>query len=181
MSIYPPQHLFVSNSSNSISVMWQEHYSHIFNMVNGSNCKELHADLCRHNSVLGPNMIVTFSKIEEIISDLSYNKSLGLDGITSEHDKFASQQLPVLLCILISAIQACYQMHINANAISRITFKCTCFGYALYMHHNYISKVTCCNIIFPGYHDHQINHVFFLSFVVHIFFYPSFYLTFSAM
>ena len=63
-------------------------------MVNGSNCKELHADLCRHNSVLDPNMIVTSSETEEITNDLTYNKSPGLDGITSEHMKFASQQLP---------------------------------------------------------------------------------------
>ena len=90
--------------NDNISVVWQEHYSHIFNMVNGNNCKELHADLCRHHSVLDPNMIVTSSEIEEIINGLSYNKFLGLDGITSEHMKCASQQLPVLLSILISAI-----------------------------------------------------------------------------
>ena len=70
-------------------------------MVNGSNCKELHADLCRHHSVLDPNMIVTSSEIEEIINDLSYNKSPGMDG---EHMKCTSQQLPVLLSILMSAI-----------------------------------------------------------------------------
>ena len=66
-------------------------------MVNGSNCKELHADLCMRHSVLDPNTIVTSREIKEIINDLSY-------GITSEHMKFASHQLPVLLSILISAI-----------------------------------------------------------------------------
>ena len=66
-------------------------------MVNGNNCKELHADLCMRHYVLDPNTIVTSREIKEIINDLSY-------GITSEHMKFASQQLPVLLSILISAI-----------------------------------------------------------------------------
>ena len=37
--------------SENISVMWQEHYSHIFNMVSESNCKGLHADLCKEDSL----------------------------------------------------------------------------------------------------------------------------------
>ena len=45
-------------------------------------------------------MIVTSNEIEEIIKDLACNKSPGLDGIRSEHIKFAGQQLPVLLSIL---------------------------------------------------------------------------------
>ena len=73
-------------------------------MVNGSNCKELHADLCRHHYILDPNMIVTSSEIEVIINDLSYNKSPGLDGINSEHMKCASQQLSVSLSRSMSAI-----------------------------------------------------------------------------
>ena len=55
-------------------------------------------------SFLGPNMSVTSIEIGEIINDLSYNKSPGLDGITSEHIKVASQQLPISLSILMSAI-----------------------------------------------------------------------------
>ena len=47
-------------------------------------------------------MVVTSN--EMTIKDLSYNKSPGLDGICSEHMKFAGQQLPVLLSILMSAI-----------------------------------------------------------------------------
>ena len=49
-------------------------------------------------------MIVTSNEIEDTIKDLAYNKSRGLDGISSEHIKFAGQQLPVLLSILMSAI-----------------------------------------------------------------------------
>ena len=48
--------------------------------------------------------IVTSNEIEDIIKDLACNKSPGLDGISSEHIKFAGQQLPVLLSILMSAV-----------------------------------------------------------------------------
>ena len=49
-------------------------------------------------------MVVTSNEMEDILKDVSYNKSPGLDGIYSEHMKFAGQQLPVLLSILMSAI-----------------------------------------------------------------------------
>ena len=39
-------------------------------------------------------------EITEIINDLPCNKSPGLDGHTSEHLKYASSQLSVLLSIL---------------------------------------------------------------------------------
>ena len=37
-----------------------------------------------------------------IINELSCNKSLGLDGLTEEHIKFADSQLVILLSILLS-------------------------------------------------------------------------------
>ena len=48
-----------AQGSDNISVMWQEHYSHIFNMVSDSNCKSLHADLCKEDSLFDNGMIVT--------------------------------------------------------------------------------------------------------------------------
>ena len=36
------------------------------------------------------------AEIEAIIADLACNKSPGLDGLTSEHMKFANSKLPVL-------------------------------------------------------------------------------------
>ena len=92
--------------------MWQEHYNHIFNMVNESNCKDLHADKCSNHSLFHQNMVVTSNEMEDIIKYVSYNNFPGLDGICSEHMKcicsehmkFAGQQLPVLLSILMSAI-----------------------------------------------------------------------------
>ena len=47
---------------------------------------------------------VSHSEITEIINDLPSNRSPGLDGRTSEHLKYASSQLSVLLSILMSAI-----------------------------------------------------------------------------
>lgn len=88
----------------NICEMWQEHYMTIFNSVNGSSCNELHADLCKEHYVFDNNMIVYPNEIEVIFNELSYNKSPGLDGITSEHLKFASERLPVLLSILFSAM-----------------------------------------------------------------------------
>ena len=93
-----------AQGSDNISGMWQEHYSHIFNMVHESNCKDLHSDLCSNHSLFDQDMVVTANEMGDIIKDLSYNKSPGLDGICSEHMKFAGQQLPVLLSILMSAI-----------------------------------------------------------------------------
>ena len=40
-------------------------------------------------------MVVTSNEMEDIIKDLSYNKSHGLDGLSSEHMKFATTSLVV--------------------------------------------------------------------------------------
>ena len=47
------------------------------------------------------SMSVSPSEITEIINALPCNKSPGLDGLTSEHLKYASSQPSVLLSILI--------------------------------------------------------------------------------
>ena len=62
-----------AQGSDNISGMWQEHYSHIFNMVNESNCKDLHADLCSNHSLIDQNMVVNSNEMEDIIKYLSYN------------------------------------------------------------------------------------------------------------
>ncbi len=80
-----------AQGSDNISGMWQEHYIHIFNVVNESNCNDLHADMCSNHYLFDQNMVVTSNEMEDIIKYLSYNKSPGLDGICSEHMKFAGQ------------------------------------------------------------------------------------------
>ena len=92
------------HGSNAVAVMWKEHYSSIFNAVSGSNCTELHKELCVAHYVFDRSMSVSPSEITEIINALPCNKSPGLDGLTSEHLKYASSQLSVLLSILMSSI-----------------------------------------------------------------------------
>ena len=92
------------HGSNAVAGMWKEHYSSIFNAINGSNCAELHAELCDAHHVFDRSMFVSPSQITEIINALPCNKSPGLDGLTSEHLKYSSSQLSVLLSILMSAI-----------------------------------------------------------------------------
>ena len=93
-----------ANGNDAINTMWQEHYSNIFNSVKGSSCEDIHAAMCMEHIVFDRDMIVSSSEIEDIIADMSCNKSPGLDGLTSEHMKFANSKLPVLLSILMSAV-----------------------------------------------------------------------------
>ena len=92
------------HGGNAVAGMWKEHYSSIFNAVSGSNCTELHKELCDAHYVFDRSMSVSPSEITEIINALPCNKSPGLDGLTSEHLKYASSQLSVLLSILMSSI-----------------------------------------------------------------------------
>ena len=88
------------HGSNAVAGMWKEHYSSIFNAVSGSNSTELHKELCDAHYVIDRSMYVSPSEITEIINALPCNKSPGLDGLSSEHLKYASGQMPVPLSIL---------------------------------------------------------------------------------
>ena len=55
------------HGSNAVSGMWKEHYSSIFNAVIGSNCTELHQELCDAHYVFDRSMSVSPSEITEII------------------------------------------------------------------------------------------------------------------
>ena len=92
------------HGSNAVAGMWKEHYSSIFNAVSGSNCTELHAELSDAHYVFDRSMYVSPSEITEIINALPCNKSPGLDGLKSEHLKYASSQLSVLLSLLMSSM-----------------------------------------------------------------------------
>ena len=56
------------------------------------------------HSVFDQGMRVNVYEIVLITEDLSYNKSPGLDGISSEHMKLADRQLPVLLAVVVPAM-----------------------------------------------------------------------------
>ena len=72
------------HGSNAVAGMWKEHYSSIFDAVSGSNCTELHAEVCDAHYIFDRSMSVSPSEITEIINALPCNKSPGLDGLTSE-------------------------------------------------------------------------------------------------
>ena len=55
--------------------------------------------MCNEHSVFDRDIMVSSAEIEDIIADLACNKYPGLDGLTSEHMKFANSKLPVLLSI----------------------------------------------------------------------------------
>ena len=64
----------------------------------------MHAELCDAHYEFDRSMSVSPGEITEIINALPCNKSPGLDGLTSEHVKYASSQLSVLLSIPMSSI-----------------------------------------------------------------------------
>ena len=96
-------HLFYAYFTHGPNTSASAQYDN-FNAVNRSNCSELHAELCDAHYEFDRSMYVSPGEITEIINDLPCNKSPGLDGHTSEHLKYASSQLSVLLSILMSAI-----------------------------------------------------------------------------
>ena len=107
-----------AHGNDAINTMWQEHYSNIFNSVNESGCGDIHAAMCKEHIVFDRDMIVSSAEIEAIIADLACNKSPGLDGLTSEHMKFANSKLPVLLSILMSAVLT--HGHVPRSAIRSV-------------------------------------------------------------
>ena len=93
-----------THGNDAINTMWQEHYSNIFNSVKGRGCGDIHVAEISIRIVFDRDMIVSSNEIEDIIVDISCNKSPGLDGLNSEHMKYANSKLPVLLSILMPAV-----------------------------------------------------------------------------
>ena len=49
-------------------------------------------------------MLVSAYKISNAVSDLSYGKSVGFDGLPAEHLQYAGNKLPHLLAILLTSM-----------------------------------------------------------------------------
>ena len=77
----------------------KKHFYEIFNCLKSNNTAQT------KNILNEPieKIIVNHSMVTEAIKNLSLNKSCGLDGITAEHLKFASEQLPYLLSMCITS------------------------------------------------------------------------------
>ena len=97
--IKPPSKIGEAHGSVNITSMCREHYAGIFNMANGSKCSDLYTELCNVQYEFDISMYVNPNEIDEIIKEIPCNKSPGLDGI-----KHATNQLSVLLAVLVSAI-----------------------------------------------------------------------------
>ena len=72
--------------------MWKQHYAAIFNCVENSSCDQAHSDLCNMNIAFDNGMTVDLFDMKAVIDDLASNKSPGLDGLSTEHFKFADFQ-----------------------------------------------------------------------------------------
>ena len=88
------------HGDNDIVSMWKQHYATIFNSVENSSCDQAHSDFFNTNIAFDNGMTVDLFEMKAVIDDLACNKSPGLDGLSSEHFKFAHSRLPGLLSTL---------------------------------------------------------------------------------
>ena len=72
--------------------LWQNHFEQLLNCVNGKSLNNLGYD-----SKFDPKMIISPGEIEDAINNLAAGKSCGLDGIYSEHLKYACVTYKTLL------------------------------------------------------------------------------------
>ena len=78
--------------------MWKYYLENILISVKDSRCDKVHFDCDTYKT----RMTIDAGKQLNILNELLCNKSLGLDGLTAEHIKFAHSQLVILLSILVS-------------------------------------------------------------------------------
>jgi hypothetical protein len=83
-----------------ISILWKSHFEELFNCVTPKNMPSCTFDaLSNYNDVC-----VTYEQLKTAIKELPVGKACGLDGIFSEHLKYASCRLLVLLSVCLSSL-----------------------------------------------------------------------------
>jgi hypothetical protein len=82
--------------------MWQQHYSKLLNSCDNVNLKE-HVIRQLKDCKSHDNMKVETVEIVNAIHKLKNDKCAGLDGLNSEHYKYASDRLAILLSLLYTA------------------------------------------------------------------------------
>ena len=85
--------------SDEITTLWKKHFYDIFNSIKPTNVNQVVHDWSEPIN----NIIVNSAMVTEAIKNLSMNKSCGLDGITAEHLKYASERLPYLFSMCITS------------------------------------------------------------------------------
>ena len=98
-----PSSIDNTTGETEIAEYWRNHYCNLLNSVKNDRHKNLVLD---HISQVDfqDNMVVTASEVEAVIRSLSPGKSAGLDGLTSEHLKYAGGRLRVLLSMWLTSI-----------------------------------------------------------------------------
>ena len=94
-----PDNINEACGSEEIINLWKKHFYDIFNCLKSNNIEQPKPDL--NESI--DKILVSPSMVTDAIKNLSMNKSCGLDGITAEHLKYASERLPYLLSMCITS------------------------------------------------------------------------------
>ena len=93
-----PDHIDEAKGTEDILKLWNKHFKDIFNCLKDSR-KTGHTFILENAM---NEIIVNHHVVIEAIKELSINKSCGLDKITAEHLKYASEKLPYLLGMAIT-------------------------------------------------------------------------------
>ncbi len=93
-----PDHIDEAKGTDEILNLWKKHFHEIFNCLKD----EVKRDRSYNIEKTVNEISVSHYMIIEAIKELSINKSCGLDGITAEHLKYASEKLPHLLSMAIT-------------------------------------------------------------------------------
>ena len=90
-----PDQIDEAQGSDNILKLWKKHFYDIFNCLKSK--KEYTASFMLNNT--RNEIAVTPYMVLEAIKELSLNKSCGIDGITAEHLRYASERLAYLLSL----------------------------------------------------------------------------------
>ena len=91
-----------ATSPTAIAELWRGHYQGILNSTPSSPMADEIRDSLRSCSSFGHTFQT--SDIKRAVDDMKFGKANGLDGLASEHFKYASEKLYVLLCICFNAM-----------------------------------------------------------------------------
>jgi exonuclease III len=85
---------------HQIADLWKRHFDTLFNCVTPMNSPSSRFDdVSSFNDVC-----VNYEELKTAIRDLPYGKACGLDGIFSEHLKYASSRLLIVLCVCLTSL-----------------------------------------------------------------------------
>ena len=93
-----PDHIDEGKGTPEILSLWKKHFHDIFNCIKNEN------NIIKPFALeeVANEIAVSYLTVKEAIKELSINKSCGLDGITAEHLKYASERLIYLLSMAIT-------------------------------------------------------------------------------